>query len=347
MRNEEETRKQNHQCVGATRAGVFRNDLRYQCSFWRSYDRCRCDSEGCPREVRQRMGKGWCSCEAVETASRKSNRRENEKDEGLSYWPFLKGAKVNLKIYRGSELQHNQSQNRWLIHSVLPASSCIFILAEPKTGKSFVALDLALSVISGKSCFNQMPTLQTGPVAFYGAEDAPWIISERLEGIARAKGVTKSELEKLYVFDRSNGIFLDDEDSFQRFRSALSDIKPKLVILDPLAQLLFKTQESNARQMADVLRKIRQLQMELDCTVLITHHVRKGGKGSINERSRGSSMVASFWDGCLLMEKSFNGVVRIESSWKGFPVSPESFIRLQNFNGGFAPVALGAEERTA
>lgn len=252
---------------------------------------------------------------------------------------------MKLKIYRGSELEHTQSQNRWLIHSVLPASSCIFLLAEPKTGKSFLALDMALSVLSGKPCCNQMPTQQTGPVAFYGAEDAPWIISERLEGIARAKGITKSELEKLYILDRSNGIFLDDDHSFQRLRSALFDIKPRLVILDPLAQILSKTQESNARQMADVLRRVRGLQVELDCTVLITHHVRKGGKGSINERSRGSSMVASFWDGCLLMEKSFNGVVRIESSWKGFPVSPESFIRLQNFNGGFAPVGLGTEEK--
>lgn len=252
-----------------------------------------------------------------------------------------------LKIYRGSELQSNSSQNRWLIQSLLPASSCIFILAEPKVGKSFSALDMALSVISGKPCFNQMMVMQTGPVAFYGAEDSSWIIAERLEGIARAKGISKSDLKDLHILDRSNGIFLDEDDSFESLRSALKKIGPKLVILDPLAQILCKTQESNARQMADVLRKVRQLQVELDCTILITHHVRKGGKGSINERSRGSSMVASFWDGCLLMEKSFNGIIRIESSWKGFPVSPEAFTRLQNFNGGFAPIGLGTEENTA
>lgn len=253
----------------------------------------------------------------------------------------------SIKMFRGSELQHSQSQSRWLIHSLLPASSCIFLLAEPKTGKSFVALDMALSVISGKPCFNQISVLQTGCVAFYGAEDASWMISERLEGLARAKNIPKADLDKLYILDRSNGICLDDEDSFARMRSALLEIRPKLLILDPLAQILCKTQESNARQMADVLRKVRQLQVELDCTILITHHVRKGGKGSINERSRGSSMVASFWDGCLLMEKSFNGVVRIESSWKGFPVSPEVFTRLQNFNGGFAPIGLGTEGKTA
>jgi RecA-family ATPase len=252
---------------------------------------------------------------------------------------------MELKIHRGSELQATECDNRWLVNSILPASSCIFLLAEPKTGKSFLAIDMALSVVSGKPCLGELMTLETGPVAFYSAEDAPWIVSERLQGLARAKGVTRNELDQLYIFDRSNGIFLDDSESFERFRSALLNIKPKLVVLDPLAQILCKTQESNARQMADVLRRVRELQVELECTILITHHVRKGGKGSINERSRGSSMVSSFWDGCLLMEKSFNGITRVESSWKGFPASPEQFIRLQTYNGGFGPRSLGVEER--
>jgi RecA-family ATPase len=252
-----------------------------------------------------------------------------------------------IKIFRGSEIQSDSPSSRWLIHSLLPASSCVFLLAEPKVGKSFTALEMALSVISGNECFQQNQVMQTGPVAIYCAEDAPWIIGERLKGIARAKGCSKIDLENLHIVDRSNGIFLDEDESFTRLRSALIAIGPKLVILDPLAQILCKTQESNARQMADVLRKVRNLQTELDCTILITHHVRKDGKGSINARTRGSSMIASFWDGCLLMEKSFNGIVRIESSWKGFPTSPETFIRLQSHNGGYAPIGIGIVEKVS
>jgi RecA-family ATPase len=252
-----------------------------------------------------------------------------------------------IKIFRGSEIKSEPQNSRWLIHSLLPASSCVFLLAEPKVGKSFAALEMALSIVSGNKCFQQNQVMQTGPVAIYSAEDAPWIIAERIEGISRSKGCSKVDLENLHIIDRSNGIFLDEEESFARLRLALIEIGPKLVILDPLAQILCKTQESNARQMADVLRKVRKLQTELDCTILITHHVRKDGKGSINARTRGSSLIASFWDGCLLMEKSFNGIVRIESSWKGFPTSPESFIRLQNHNGGYAPVGIGVDERAS
>ncbi len=246
-----------------------------------------------------------------------------------------------LTVVSGAELSVEHPDNKWLVRSLLPSSSCVFLIAEPKVGKSYAALDIALSVASGRKCFGSLLVEHTGDVAYVAAEDADWILGERLSGIARAKNCSTDDLKKVHIIGRSNGISLDDEESFAKLRASLLDIRPKLVVLDPLAQLLCRTNESNAKQMAQVLRGVRSLQTELDCTVLITHHTRKDGKGSINARSRGSSMVASWWDGCLLMEKSFNAVVRIQSSWKGFGDQPEQYIRLQSHNGGLAPMSIG------
>jgi len=248
----------------------------------------------------------------------------------------------SIKIVRGSELQHTLSQSRWLLHSLLPASSCVFLIAEPKVGKSFCALAMGLAVASGKNCFGSVVTMETGPVVHLAAEDASWIVGERLSGIASAMDCNNQDLSKLHIIDRSSEIFLDDQESFDRLRSALLEIRPKLVTLDPLSQILCRTHESNAKQMAEVLRRVRKLQTELDCTVLICHHTRKdSGKGNINSRTRGSSFIPSFWDGALLAEKSFNGIIRLQSEWKGFAPTPETYLRLQKCNGGFGPVAIG------
>lgn len=247
-----------------------------------------------------------------------------------------------LKIYRGSELQYSQTQSRWLLQSLLPASSCVFLIAEPKVGKSFCALSMGLAVASGKSCFGNVMTMETGAVVHLAAEDAACIVGERLSGIAKAMNCSDKDLTNIHIVDRSNDVFLDDPDSFERFRQALLEIRPKLVTLDPFAQLLSRTHESSAKQMTEVLRRVRKLQMELDCTILICHHTKKqSSDGSINSKSRGSSHISSFWDGVLLAEKSFNGITRIRSEWKGFPLQPEQYVRLENLNGGFAPMTVG------
>ncbi len=253
---------------------------------------------------------------------------------------------MNLKIYKGSELQFSQTQSRWLLHSILPASSCVFLIAEPKVGKSFCALSMGLAVASGKNCFGNVMTMETGAVVHLAAEDASCIVAERLHGIAKSMNCDNQDLSRVHIIDRSSDVFLDDDSSFERLRAALIEIKPKLLTLDPLSQILCRTHESSAKQMSEVLRKVRRLQVELDCTILICHHTRKHSdkSSSINSRTRGSSFIPSFWDGALSLEKSINGIVRIQSEWKAFSCQPEQYIKLKQYNGGFAPVAVGMEQ---
>jgi RecA-family ATPase len=65
------------------------------------------------------------------------------------------------------------NQPAWLIEGLWSAQAVGIIGGEPKCGKSFLALDLAVSVASGTACLRRFPTRECGPVLLFAAEDAP------------------------------------------------------------------------------------------------------------------------------------------------------------------------------
>ena len=79
-----------------------------------------------------------------------------------------------------------QDEQTWLIEGLWSAQAVGIIGGEPKCGKSFLALDLAVSVASGTPCLRRFPTRQCGAVLLFAAEDALHIVRGRLEGIAAA-----------------------------------------------------------------------------------------------------------------------------------------------------------------
>ena len=65
---------------------------------------------------------------------------------------------------------------------------------EPKCCKTFLALDLAVSVASGTPCLRRFAVRRTGPVLLFPAEDSLAEVRRRLEGICSAAGVRTSSL---------------------------------------------------------------------------------------------------------------------------------------------------------
>jgi RecA-family ATPase len=92
------------------------------------------------------------------------------------------------------ELSRVQAEAKWMIEGLWLDRAVGIIGAQPKCGKSFLALDIAVAVASGARCLRHYPVLNTGPVILYAAEDALCEVRNRLEGICRAAGVTLEEM---------------------------------------------------------------------------------------------------------------------------------------------------------
>ncbi len=76
-------------------------------------------------------------------------------------------------------IAEKESARGWTLDGVLRRGSLAILAAPPKTGKSTLALELALSVFQGVD-FLERATSQ-GRVLYIQAEDAPSVTWERLE----------------------------------------------------------------------------------------------------------------------------------------------------------------------
>jgi RecA-family ATPase len=66
-----------------------------------------------------------------------------------------------LPTTRAAQLAPQQhDEQTWLIEGLWSAQAVGIIGGEPKCGKSFLALDLAVSVASGTACLRHFPTRQ-------------------------------------------------------------------------------------------------------------------------------------------------------------------------------------------
>ena len=87
-----------------------------------------------------------------------------------------------------ADLEHRPSRQQWLIDGLWGRQAVGIVGGEPKCGKSFLALDLAVAVAAAVPCLRNFAAEQPGPVLLFAAEDAGHIVRTRLQGIARAAG---------------------------------------------------------------------------------------------------------------------------------------------------------------
>src|SRR5580658_218864 len=99
-----------------------------------------------------------------------------------------------LPVEPAHRLAERSEEHRWLVEGLWADQAVGIVGGEPKCCKSFLALDLAVSVASGAACLRHFRVAQTGSVLLFAAEDALHVVRTRLAGIAAASGVDFASL---------------------------------------------------------------------------------------------------------------------------------------------------------
>ncbi|HEY1875481.1 MAG TPA: AAA family ATPase [Steroidobacteraceae bacterium] len=189
----------------------------------------------------------------------------------------------------------------WLIEGLWSAQAVGIIGGEPKCGKSFLALDLAVAVASGAPCLRHFPTCQCGRVLLFAAEDAAHIVRQRLEGIAAAAVVDFQSLEVHLITVPT--LRLDRHEHQAALAATVGDLKPKLLVLDPLVRL-HGIDENVAAEVAPLLAYLRTLQRCHHTAVALVHHARKGAAHERGGQAlRGSSELHAWGDSNLYLRR--------------------------------------------
>jgi len=208
-----------------------------------------------------------------------------------------------LPTTRAAQLAPAQdNQQAWLIEGLWSDQAVGIIGGEPKCGKSFLALDLAVAVASGTPCLRRFPARQSGTVLPFAAEDAPHIVRQRLAGIAHAAGVDFDSLDVEVI--TAPTLRLDRHEHRQALSATVAHLQPKLLVLDPLVRL-HGIDENVAAEVVPLLAYLRTLQRRHHTAVALVHHARKGAAHERGGQAlRGSSELHAWGDSNLYLRRT-------------------------------------------
>jgi hypothetical protein len=211
-----------------------------------------------------------------------------------------------LPVTLASELGDGRTEPTWLIDGLWSASAVGVLGGEPKCCKSFLALDAAVSVASGRPCLRTFAVHRSGPVLVFPAEDPHAVVRRRLESIATAAGVALRDLP-VHVITAPR-LMLDSRDDRRRLDETVAAIKPVLLVLDPFIRL-HTIDENAASEVAPILGHLRELQRRHNVAVMLVHHARKDARGARpGQALRGSSDLHGWGDSNLYLRRLSSGL---------------------------------------
>jgi hypothetical protein len=231
-----------------------------------------------------------------------------------------------LPVVRVDQIPREETAQRWLVEPLWGESSVGVIGGAPKCTKTWLGLDLALSVATGTACLGRYAVPRPGPVLIYLAEDALAVVRERVEGMARHRGLELAGIE-IHVITAPS-LRLDRDPHRQRLLETARRLRPRLLLLDPLVRL-HAVDENNAGEVAQLLAYFRLLQRQLDLSVILVHHTRKNAAGGVGagQGLRGSSDIHAFGDSNLYLRRVHQRLV-LSSEHRAAPASPPVHLEL-------------------
>lgn len=230
-----------------------------------------------------------------------------------------------LPVVHAGELEATESEQRWLIESLWMQSAVGLIGGSPKSLKTWLGLEMAVSVASATACLGKFPVLTQGPALIYLAEDRLCTVRERLDGLCHHRALSLEKLE-LHVITIP-ALRLDVRADVDRLNATLDMYRPKLLLLDPFVRL-HCADENSAQDVATILASLRELQRRHDIAIAVTHHTRKNQRTSQHGQAlRGSGEFHAWSDSGLYLTHE-KQALRLTVEHRSAPAPEPCYVRL-------------------
>lgn len=178
---------------------------------------------------------------------------------------------------------------RWLIPGVLRLGGCAVLYGPPGHGKTFLALDWALSVATGASwCGRECRRRRVVYVSAEGGRS----IAKRV----RAWSVAHPDADLSRASFFLEAVQVHDSHDVVQFLEQLQGRRPGLIVLDTFARCFVGGEENSAKDVGIFIAGVEAIQRTTSATVLILHHTSKNDKaaerGSTALRAAADAMIA-------------------------------------------------------
>lgn len=190
-------------------------------------------------------------------------------------------------VLKMSDYIHGYSDGgvSWMVQDWLPDKSVTFLVSPPESYKTWILLDLAVSVASGVPFLGRYQVNSKGPTLIIQQEDSHAGLTDRLALIVGQKLGAVANLEgdtwqipampdiPVYIHP-SRMLRFDNEKVLKELEEQIKVLRPKIIMIDPL----YSTTSAVDNYMADLASKMMVLKTWRDkygCSFLISHHSKK------------------------------------------------------------------------
>lgn len=214
-----------------------------------------------------------------------------------------------------AQVKHIPPTN-WLIEDMWIEGACGFIAGMPKTSKSFVALDFAISLATGLPFLGHFEVNDPGPVLYLSEEDhlalfggrVRQVLGKKLKGKAKLIRTMDSDKYPWYplnydlpvdIFHQTGAVFsqpahrewLDEQLSRRDYRA---------VIMDTFSYVAGSIKANDAQEITPhFLKPLNLLSEKHGCAVILIHHLVENEKRKLGQRLMGSTAIHA-WLHCGL-----------------------------------------------
>lgn len=255
--------------------------------------------------------------------------------------------KEGLRMESFSEVMSNlQSTPGWTVKNFWMKRSHGIVAGEPKSFKSTLVMDMALSIASGEPFLGKHPVHEPGPVLYIQNENAHWIMKDRFEKMLVNKGLVGKihrSQDKLRVeFPPEIPFYMINQQSFmlsnpehqEYLEETIKSMKPQLVVLDPL-YLMFDGDVASAGDLFPVLQWLLYLKNEYNCGICVIHHYNKNGESKRGgQRMLGSTTLhgwieSAWYLSSIPSEEGEDAEVTMEREFRGAGLHQKIDLRIQ------------------
>ncbi len=261
----------------------------------------------------------------MNAASKRQRREADAKPESSSRHESERPVKTtpdNPKPISMRQLLANYGALRPpLIQGLLRVGETANLIAAPKMGKSWLSLDLVLSVATGRRWFDTFDVV-AGKVLLIDNELHPETLAGRLPEVAEARGIRLEDVADLVEIIHLRGRLRD----LLQLERELQVIPPgtfKLIVLDAFYRFLPKeTDENDNSAMAQLYNCVDRIGERQGCAIVLIHHASKGnqsGRGVTDVGSGAGAQSRAVDAHIVLRPHEVDGAVVLEAAVRSWP----------------------------
>lgn len=210
-----------------------------------------------------------------------------------------------LRIHSREDLRNLPSPT-WLINEILPARGFCVLYGHSGVGKTFAALDMALSIATGLNWHGR--DCKVGPVIYLLAEG-----QDGLDGRVSAWEIQNKMKVEIAGFITAGPQLLAGAEYNQLIELIKKqECPPSIVVIDTLARHTAGADENSQKEMGLLVRAVDEIIKTFACAVLLVHHTGKGQAKKAHAQERGSSVIRGAADTMIFVSSPSKGLIRIE-----------------------------------